>query len=745
MPPRAATDGIAGRDPEVIVVGAGPGGSAAAYFLARRGRRVLLLDRQTFPRDKSCGDGLTRAAARLLAEMGLFAELAQRAPAIGGVRAFVKGKGSRDFRYPPGLAHPDHGLVVPRLQLDDAVCRRAVAAGAELRQACAANRLLWSGDQVVGVETESAGLRQVYRAPVVIAADGATSRLARQAGLVATPPEEMGFAIRGYYAGLEGLTDLLEIYLPLLDATDQYLLPSYGWVFPTGPGTANIGVGLFNRVAGSNVREIFTRFLDELRQRDERFAGLQPAGAWQGAPLRFDFSPQACARPGLLLVGDAAGMISPFTGEGISYALEAGEIAAETIDEGLARGEPPGAIAATYARRLARRYTGYFEAGRESARRYLLLWHVLESTFHNERPAFALLREAALFPEGVGETYAATATEDVAPLVANDTLPLRGDLLAVGETLLEAVRDDWPFLARVVAPEQLTPGIPFRPALLLVLAAYLGEPRRPQLQLTAAAMEQGYLAVVAQLGVEEDPAPAHVEDGARPANWGNLFALMVGDFLLSSALARCAQVSPGVTEVVAATLARACEGQVRQMRQAYNQRLPVAEYLDILTAKVATLFELPCWLGAQLAGLPAAEVQALRTYGRQLGLAYQITAECRALQGRRDAYGMVSVSDWRQGFYSLPLLLGLQAGDQAAARLQVSLANRHANSIRPGVASVLEDLADSPAVTQAMDLARHSADRAVDALATLPDHPARTGLWRLANYAVTRRVALSAA
>ena len=324
-------------DADVIVVGAGPGGASAALHLARRGRRVLLLDRQRFPRDKSCGDGLTRFTVRLLDEMGILSDL-PLAPAMRGVRVRMRGRGHRDFLYPAHLADPNAGTVIPRLALDDVICKAAVASGAELWEETPAARLLYEDGVVVGVEAVRGGEVVQLRAPVVIAADGAASKLAYQAGLVGTPRDRLGYAIRGYYEGVEDLSDLLEIYTPLLDPTDRYLLPSYAWVFPTGEATANIGVGLVHRERGANVRDLMTRFVDALRD-EPRYRDAAPASGWLGAPLRFDFAPERSMAPGLLLVGDAAGMISPFTGEGIGYALESGRLAAETADEALsARG-----------------------------------------------------------------------------------------------------------------------------------------------------------------------------------------------------------------------------------------------------------------------------------------------------------------------------------------------------------------------------------------------------------------------
>src|SRR5690606_11352086 len=129
-----------------------------------------------------------------------------------------------------------YGRGVPRMILDHAICARAHEAGAELWEETLASGLVVDDRvAVVGVRARRNGGERELRAPVVIAADGASSRLGRQAGLVVTPPDGMGYAIRGYYEGIDGLTELLEIYMPLLDPTDRYLLPSYGWVFPTGP------------------------------------------------------------------------------------------------------------------------------------------------------------------------------------------------------------------------------------------------------------------------------------------------------------------------------------------------------------------------------------------------------------------------------------------------------------------------------------------------------------------------------
>jgi menaquinone-9 beta-reductase len=721
-------------NPEVIVVGAGPGGSATAFHLARRGRRVLLLERETFPRDKSCGDGLTRAAVRLLAEIGVLPDLSG-APRIRGARILMRGRGSRDFLYPEQLGDPNHGLVVPRLKLDHAICRRAVAAGAKLWEGARVTRLINEAGAVVGVEIDHFGQQKQLRAPVVVAADGATSRLARQSGLVLKSTRRLGYAIRGYYDQIEELPELLEIYTPLLDPTDRYLLPSYGWIFPTGPTSANIGVGLFERAHGANVRELFERFLETLHRDDPRFRQARLCGQWLGAPLHFDFEPSRCMAAGLLLVGDAAGMISPFTGEGIGYAIEAGKLAAETIDGQLRPGATTTPDLSEYAERLGQAYTGYFEAGRHSARRYLLIWHVLESTFHNDRPLFDICRQAALFPEGIGESYVTALLEDISPLFEQQGFPLRADLFAIGEVLSNKVRRDWPFLTRLSAIQPDDPGIPFRPALLLLLAAYLGNPRREELMLVGAAVELGYLAMLAQTSVVEE-LDGQIVDGQRPANWGNMFALMIGDFLLSKAYEVSAQVGPQISHEIATALARACEGRVLELRNAHNLAQTEADHLMMLEHKTGTLFALPCRLGAMLSDVPISIVEALTGYGRELGIAFQLADDVRSITAQASKFGKITASDPREGMYGLAVLRALQ-GDTATEMRSLLSRMVEGDDVQAEVVALVRR---SGATDSALELAHIHARRAQAALESLPNGPARQALNRLADYVVSHEL-----
>ena len=286
-------------DLDAIVVGAGPAGSACAFHLARRGHDVLLLERQAFPRAKCCGDGLTPYSVRILDGMGLLSRL-EGASRVEGVRVVHRGppRSHRDFRYEDLPGAYNYGLVVPRLRLDQELSRAAAQAGATLVEKVRATALLVEDGRAVGVIVEGPnGERQSLRAAVVVAAGGAASHLAFPLVGKSEASAGLGTAMRGYIEDLDGLEPLQEIHLPLTDRTGAYVLPSYGWIFPTSRTSANVGVGLFTKVPFDSLRALYGRFLDELFELDPRFVRARD-GPPRGAPIRFDFAAERCAAPG---------------------------------------------------------------------------------------------------------------------------------------------------------------------------------------------------------------------------------------------------------------------------------------------------------------------------------------------------------------------------------------------------------------------------------------------------------------
>jgi menaquinone-9 beta-reductase len=329
---------------DVAVIGAGPAGSVAALVLARAGARVALVDKAVFPRDKACGDLVGPRGAQVLDELGVRLAGAAR---VGDMR--VVGPTGRSVRLPcrPGRTYPGHGLALPRLALDQTLRDAALDAGTVAHTARAGPPILDDG-RLAGFEL-SDGTR--LRADAVIGADGATSRVATAAGLVDERRVLWGFALRSY---LDAAVDLPTIVL--WDEARWRGFPGYGWVFPGPGGQANLGVGLGvlgDRAAAGHAARSLGAFVGVL----QRFGLLDRAarlpGARLGGWLKMGMVGTIPARGRVLLAGDAAGLVNPLQGEGISEALASGRAAAEAVLT------CPAAPAGHYRSFLARRYAGF--------------------------------------------------------------------------------------------------------------------------------------------------------------------------------------------------------------------------------------------------------------------------------------------------------------------------------------------------------------------------------------------------
>jgi menaquinone-9 beta-reductase len=334
-------------DADVIVVGAGPAGSSAAYWMASAGLDVLLLEKTTFPREKVCGDGLTPRGTRALVDMGI--DVSEAAGWLHNKGLRVIGGGLRlELDWPELTSFPSYGLVRPRADLDALLARQAVKAGARLHeQTTVGEPILGADDRVIGVHaTVGPGKEQVvYRAPVVLSCDGVSGKLAQRLGLHRNDKRPMGVAVRRYYTSPRTDDDYLESWLELWDgppgADDAKLLPGYGWIFGMGDGTVNVGLGVLNSSAGfqkTDYRQLLTRWLDNTPEEwglREENATCPTRGA--GLPMGFNRTPHYTR--GVLLVGDTGGSVNPFNGEGIPYAMESGKFAAEAVVQALARPE----------------------------------------------------------------------------------------------------------------------------------------------------------------------------------------------------------------------------------------------------------------------------------------------------------------------------------------------------------------------------------------------------------------------
>lgn len=331
---------------DVAIIGGGPGGSATAIAAARAGLRVLLCEKAPYGRDKVCGDGLTPRAIAALNELQIDHSIAHR---IDGLR-MIAGKKQRELAWPTTDRFPNHGGVWPRNRFDNYLLDVAITVGAEVRFESEALPLIEDG-RAVGVVV---GTEEI-RASLVVLASGAQGAAAKMLGAVRDPNETFGLAIRAYVPSPRHAERHLEACLSLRDEHGTPV-PGYGWLFPAGDGTVNIGVGALSTMKGFKKLNLNT-LLDQYRSLVKESWSL---GEYIDKPRAWRL-PMSCVRrhgPGWVAIGDAAGFVNPMNGEGIDYALESGMLAVECFVH------DPATASADYDRLVGERFDAFLRTGR---------------------------------------------------------------------------------------------------------------------------------------------------------------------------------------------------------------------------------------------------------------------------------------------------------------------------------------------------------------------------------------------
>ncbi|MGC4961710.1 geranylgeranyl reductase family protein [Gordonia sp. DT218] len=322
---------------EVLVVGAGPGGSAAAAHAATAGHDVVLLDAATFPRDKTCGDGLTPRAVAELDHLGLGRFLDDR-PRLDGLALHGWGA-SQQIRWPSGR-FPTFGSAVSRVELDEEIRALAVARGAQMVQGAKAVDVTMRDGRIAEVVVDTSDGARSIAVRNVIVADGVRSGLGKALGREWHRETAYGVAARAYVKSGRADDNWMGSHLELR-GPDGALLPGYGWVFPlggAGDGLLNVGVGALataKRPAHMALRPILEHYT---RMVGDEWAIEGPPQRLTSALLPMGGAVTGVAGPNWMLIGDAAALVNPLNGEGIDYALEAGRLAVELLDE--TRGSP---------------------------------------------------------------------------------------------------------------------------------------------------------------------------------------------------------------------------------------------------------------------------------------------------------------------------------------------------------------------------------------------------------------------
>jgi geranylgeranyl reductase family protein len=339
---------------DVLVVGAGPAGSACAQALAGAGLHTVLVDAHSFPRDKTCGDGLIPDAHAALARLGVLDEVMAVAHPVSHVACIAPRGGRVDV--PGSLA------VLPRRQLDHILCRAAQRAGAQFFAPVRFEAPLHEGGgsagRVVGARLKAGEAAHELRARWVVLATGAAPQATLAAGMC-TRREPTGVALRGYVKNEAMATRITALEV----VWHKSLRKGYGWIFPCGNGVFNIGTGVLHsraelrddgrRQKDINLRELFQAFTDCYAPAHELMQGGTLLGDLKGAPLRCTLDGARTSTPGLLVTGEAAGSTYSFTGEGIGKAMETGLLAAQALLDQRAQQLDDAATGARYDASLA--------------------------------------------------------------------------------------------------------------------------------------------------------------------------------------------------------------------------------------------------------------------------------------------------------------------------------------------------------------------------------------------------------
>jgi menaquinone-9 beta-reductase len=348
---------------DVLVIGGGPAGAATSYWLAEQGHDVCVVEKKLFPREKTCGDGLTPRAVKQLNDMGL-ADRLSHFHRYEGLRTIAHDT-TLELTWPSHPTYPSHGYVVRRRELDQMVAENAQKSGATVIQGAEALAPVVDRGFVRGavVKRKDSGTTEEIRARYVVVADGANSRFGRALGTSRNKDYPQGMAVRGYFESPLHDDPWIESSLEIKDRNGN-VMPGYGWIFPVGDGTINIGVGLlstfkhYRDVNTSHVLDAYVRSAPEHWGITPESATCAPTGG--RLPMGGSVGPKF--GPTHLVVGDAAGSINPFNGEGIDYAYETGRMAAQVLHEAI-DGRDPLALQ-RYPDLLDAEYGQYFKVAR---------------------------------------------------------------------------------------------------------------------------------------------------------------------------------------------------------------------------------------------------------------------------------------------------------------------------------------------------------------------------------------------
>lgn len=701
-------------DFDVAISGAGPAGASAAYWLSKQGYKVLLVEKQSFPRDKACGDGLIKDALQLLHEMGLQSAIS-RYQQVDGVQLIMDNKEYGKGKY-DDIPFIKYGIVIPRRELDNMVCQQAVEAGATLWHCSKVVDVVRLHDKICGLCVIRDGKEMRVYASWIIAADGGNSLLARKAKLYDQDPWSVGYALRGYYTNIPALEKKFVVYLPMIDPFTGRLVAGYGWVFPLDDGCANIGVGFFPSQSDDfrlNVRHLMQYFIDHLRQSDARFTQAHLQGRWLGAPLNCRFTPDRCSGNGIVLVGDAAGLVDPFTGEGISCALKSGKLAAQAIGCALQLPQQSDTALPAYHDLLKAHFKETFQMGKSFVKSYGFLWKLMEGTLQTKSRFFKSLHQVIM-------------NYDVKPnplkhlTYSNLSIPgitLEQDLALSRKILVDCLQQN-PLIAKLSLNMLTLPESYLRPALLLLSAGFGDDVAQKRFTL-AASMELAYLAFTTHHDV--------LEKHQQKTNWGNMFTVLTGDFFLIKSFTLLTEVGAAIRSTASFACDKAVSGQIKETQFAFDVSITEDDYLNVLELKTATFYQYACMLGGEVGGASSETIDTLARVGRYFGLAYGLMTDVvNSTLVYTPVVEQAINRAIREGIYTLPIIYSFKTSGDKEELFQLLHKKDAAEIHRERIWQIVKD---AGGIDYTLQKAKYFYEKAEESLFRLADIPERSALY----------------
>ncbi len=683
---------------EVVVVGAGPAGSACAAELAELGHDVLLADQSQFPRDKPCGDGVTRSAVESLRRLGLD-DLLRASYPVRGVRVLEDYVAREERRYASGEAR-----CITRAKLDHALLGAATDRGARRRTA-RVDRVHEESGSARGVIIANGSEDQLIRARWVVAADGATSRLRRNAfGQPGAEPR--AYAVRIYGRVDKPPDPVYEIFVPL--ELETQTLIGYGWVFPIEDQLVNVGVG-YIRAAGLEapppIRRVLEQFLRELREQcQDRYGSLETVGKPFGSPVSINFRRGRCELDGLVFIGDAARMTDPLTGEGIAYALHGGELVARELHRRLLRSDRAGSQQAggdSLGRQLGRRFP---RLGQDIGLPSRMAARTLDDggngadrkrpSIDGERYLEAVKRLVGSPDEEptISDTIAWTACAAHSPSAA-------GLLEQVNLSLLDELRTDFPFATELLHREVRARGGPVTAAAMLL--SYLACGGDAELFAVRAAVAAELVSLFPMLAGSVSDEPRD-----KIARLNNSLAVITLDVVASRALRAMDGAARELTSEFTLSTCRMCEGLALEFGDRFDTARSVESYLETARETTGAITEFACRGGAQLAGASPEQRDALAVFGLELGSFTHLAQDLVELLRSSAATGRGAGQQLRDGTYSLAVIVAAELDPGLRAELGDALTDQQVGYMIERVRELGGDVRALAACVQSADTAR---------------------------------------